>query len=74
MGGCQRAAMLSQARCCQETPPAIMAVEGTDGRELDLERRVHLLAQGILLERVSDGRTSLQIHALGSEAIRDPRS
>lgn len=53
---------------------AIMAVEGTDGRELDLDRRVRLLAQGILLERVHDGRTWLQIHPLVVDAIQNSRS
>jgi hypothetical protein len=53
---------------------AILAVEGTDGRELDLDRRMRLLAQGILLERVHEGRIWLQIHPLVVQAIRNPRS
>jgi hypothetical protein len=52
---------------------AIVAVAGTDGRELDLERRVRLLAQGILLERVRDGHATLEIHPLVEPAIRHPR-
>jgi len=42
---------------------------GTDGRELDLDRRVRLLAQGILLERVHEGRVWLQLHPLAEPAI-----
>jgi hypothetical protein len=53
---------------------AIMAVDGTDGRELDLERRVRLLAQGILLERIRDGRVSVEIHPLVIDAVVKPRS
>jgi hypothetical protein len=53
---------------------AINAVEYTDGRELDLERRVRLLAQGILLERVRDGRVSLEKHPLVAEAVNNPDS
>jgi hypothetical protein len=53
---------------------AILAVDGTDGRELDLERRVRLLAQGILLERVREGRVSLVIHPLVVGAVVKPRS
>jgi hypothetical protein len=53
---------------------AIMAVDGTDGRELDLERRVRLLAQGILLERIRDGRVSVEIHPLVVNAVVKPRS
>ncbi|HWO22450.1 MAG TPA: AAA family ATPase [Kofleriaceae bacterium] len=53
---------------------AIMAVQHTDGRELDLERRVRLLAQGILLERTWNGRVSLEIHPLVTHAVLNPRS
>jgi hypothetical protein len=55
---------------------AIIAVEGTDGRELDLERRVRLLAQGILLERGGhEGRGGwLQVHPLVLHAVQNPRS
>ncbi len=48
---------------------AIAEVLGTDGRELDLERRVRLLAQGILLERVRGGRACLVAHPLIAHAI-----
>lgn len=48
---------------------AIGNIIGTDGRELDLERRVRLLAQGILLERVRAGRVVLQSHPLIALAI-----
>lgn len=52
---------------------AINAAAGTDGRELDLERRVRLLAQGILLERVRDGKVLLQTHPLVVDAVRNLR-
>ncbi len=48
---------------------AIAEVIDTDGRELDLERRVRLLAQGILLERVRGRRVSLEAHPLIARAI-----
>ncbi|HEX7840579.1 MAG TPA: ATP-binding protein [Kofleriaceae bacterium] len=53
---------------------AIVAVAGTDGRELDLERRVRLLAHGILLERIRDGRLVLEIHPLAAPAVLHPRT
>ena len=52
---------------------AIVAVAGTDGRELPLERRVRLLAQGILLERARDGRMILEMHPLVRDAVLHPR-
>jgi hypothetical protein len=51
---------------------AIAAILGTDGRELDLERRVRLLAQGILLERARDGRVFFEAHPLVAGAIQRP--
>jgi hypothetical protein len=53
---------------------AISEAIGTDGRELDLERRVRLLAQGILLERARDGRAYLEAHPLVVPAIQNPRT
>ncbi|HET7499464.1 MAG TPA: hypothetical protein VFK02_00615 [Kofleriaceae bacterium] len=53
---------------------AILAAVGTDGREIDLDRRVRLLAQGILLERVRDGKLSLELHPLVADAVRNPAS
>ncbi len=35
---------------------AIQTSQGTDGREIDLDRRIRLLASGMLLERELDGR------------------
>ena len=52
---------------------AIKAVEGTDGRELDLERRVRLMAQGILLERVRNGTVVLEVHPLAAPALLHSR-
>lgn len=48
---------------------AIERVAGTDGRELDLERRLRLIAQGILLERSRSGRVSLVAHPLVVDAL-----
>lgn len=53
---------------------AIGAVAGTDGRELELERRVRLLAQGILLERIRRGHVVLETHPLVKHAVLHPRS
>jgi len=53
---------------------AISEIIGTDGRELDLERRVRLLAQGILIERIRNGRVSLEAHPLVAHAIQHARS
>ncbi|HEX3473691.1 MAG TPA: hypothetical protein VHT91_01555 [Kofleriaceae bacterium] len=52
---------------------AIKAVTGTDGRELDLQRRVRLLAQGILLERMRDGHVVLETHPLVAQAVLHPQ-
>lgn len=43
---------------------AILAIEGHDGRELDLERKIRLLAHGVLLERVRDGAAVMTVHPL----------
>lgn len=51
---------------------AIREIVGTDGRELGLERRVRLLAQGILLERVRDGTMRVEVHPLAAAAIQTP--
>ena len=53
---------------------AIVAVTDTDGRELDLERRVRLLAQGVLLERSRNGHVVLEPHPLVAQAVVNPRS
>ena len=49
---------------------AIQEAIGTDGRELDLERRVRLLAQGILLERIVNKKIQLEAHPLVAHAIK----
>jgi hypothetical protein len=51
---------------------AINAVAGSDGRELDLPRRVRLLAQGILLERIHRGSLFLETHPLVTQAVSYP--
>lgn len=48
---------------------AIQRVWGSDGRELDLERRIRLLAQGILLERFHDRAVFLDVHPLVAPAV-----
>jgi hypothetical protein len=50
---------------------AIRDAEGTDGRELDLERKVRLLSHGLLLERLQDRRPRLEIHRLAKAVITE---
>lgn len=50
---------------------AIRAVAGTDGRELDLPRRVRLMAHGVLLERLQDRRPTLEIHPLVRAVVEE---
>ena len=49
---------------------AIRAAVGTDGRELELTRKVRLMAHGMLLERSRDRRAVLELHPLAQEALR----
>lgn len=48
---------------------AIKAIDRTDGRELDLSRKVRLLAHGILIDRTRDRRTTLEVHPLALRAV-----
>lgn len=48
---------------------ALLAVNGTDGRELDLGRKVRLMANGILLERVQGRQPTLTIQPLAQIAL-----
>lgn len=48
---------------------AVHAAVGTPGRELDLERKVRLMAHGILLERLRDGGPVLELHPLAKLAL-----
>jgi hypothetical protein len=48
---------------------AILAAEGTDGRELDLGRKVRLMAHGVLLERLRNRRPTLDVHPLARAAV-----
>ncbi len=50
---------------------AIEAVRGTDGRELDVDRKVRLLAHGVLLERLRNRRPMLEIHPLAGAIINE---
>jgi hypothetical protein len=53
---------------------SIRAVIGTDGRELDLERRIRLMAQGILLERARNGTVVLEVHPLAAPVLENTRA
>lgn len=53
---------------------AISNVIGTDGRELDLERRIRLVAQGILLERMRDRRVVFEAHPLVAPILQEQRA
>ena len=43
---------------------AILAVIGDDGRELEFERKIRLLAHGVMLERLISGASVLTVHPL----------
>lgn len=48
---------------------AVKAAVGTDGRELELKRKIRLMAHGILLERLHDKVPLLELHPLAQIAI-----
>ena len=48
---------------------AIRAADGTSGSELELERKVRLMAHGVLLERHRKGSPVLSVHPCVKEAI-----
>jgi hypothetical protein len=48
---------------------AIRANIGTDGRELELGRKVRLMAHGLLLERIRDRQPMLELHPLARRAV-----
>ncbi|AUX29553.1 MULTISPECIES: ATP-binding protein [Sorangium] len=48
---------------------AIRGAAGTIGSELDLDRKIRLMAHGILLERVRDGAPVLAVHPLAQAAF-----
>lgn len=48
---------------------AIRSAAGTNGSELDLERKIRLMAHGILLERLRGGARLLDIHPLAQAAL-----
>jgi hypothetical protein len=50
---------------------AIRANVGTDGRELELSRRIRLMAHGFLLERIRDSRPLLELHPLARRAMEE---
>lgn len=50
---------------------AIRAAAGTSGSELELNRKIRLMAHGILLERVRSGAPILDVHPLAQAAFGD---
>lgn len=48
---------------------AIRGAVGTNGSELDLKRKIRLMAHGILLERVQKGAPLLEVHPLAQAAL-----
>jgi hypothetical protein len=48
---------------------AVRAIAGTNGSELDLDRKIRLMAHGILLERLRDGARILDAHPLAQAAF-----
>lgn len=48
---------------------AIRANVGTDGRELELNRKVRLMAHGLLLERLRERRPVLELHPLARRGL-----
>jgi hypothetical protein len=48
---------------------AVSKAVGTDGRELELDRKVRLLARGILLERRKGTQVRMEIHPLARRVI-----
>ncbi|WP_437678601.1 hypothetical protein [Sorangium sp. So ce131] len=48
---------------------AIRGAAGTSGSELDLDRKIRLMAHGILLERSRDGARVLDVHPLARAAF-----
>jgi hypothetical protein len=51
---------------------AIKSAVGTRGMELELDRKIRLMAHGILLERVRDGQTVLDAHPATGLEMRPP--
>jgi hypothetical protein len=48
---------------------AIRSAAGTNGSELELDRKIRLMAHGILLERLRDGARVLDVHPLAQGAF-----
>jgi len=48
---------------------AIRGAAGTNGSELELERKIRLMAHGILLERLREGARVLDVHPLAQAAF-----
>lgn len=52
---------------------AILAVAGREGRELAIDRKIRLLAHGVLLERIRSGAPVLDVHPLVARLIGSTR-
>lgn len=48
---------------------AVRGAAGTSGSELELDRKIRLMAHGILLERLRQGAHALEVHPLAQAAI-----
>jgi hypothetical protein len=48
---------------------AIRGAAGTNGSELELDRKIRLMAHGILLERLRNGARVLDVHPLSQAAF-----
>jgi len=48
---------------------AIRTTAGTNGSELDLDRKIRLMAHGVLLERVREGVSVLDVHPLARAVL-----
>jgi len=53
---------------------AVRKVEGTDGREMELSRKIRLLARGVILERRQGSKYFLDIHPLAQPLLEGKRN
>ena len=50
---------------------ACRAAEGTDGRELDVQRKIRLLSRGLLLERRDNHHSVIEIHPIAKVTLME---
>jgi len=50
---------------------ACLKAVGTDGREMDLNKKVRLMAHGILIERIKESRPLLELHLLAQRVLEE---